>query len=75
MALDKDLVLKTLDRNVRVELKAATYGKECSDGKRNSGSSKQKGTEMKDGIKEKKIMKLYENLNTEDTLTLSCIML
>ena len=75
MALDKDLILKTLDRNVRVELKAASFGKKFSDGKRNSGNSKQKGTEMKDGIKEKKIMKLYKNLNTEDTLTLSWIIL
>ena len=64
LELDKDLILKTIDRHVRVELKVATYGKKHFDDRRKSGNGKEKGIKMKDGKKEEKIWKLYENLNT-----------
>ena len=64
MELDKDLIFKTIDRHVRVELKVATYGKKHFDDRRKAGNGKEKGIKMKDGKKEEKIWKLYENLNT-----------
>ena len=68
LALDKDLISKTLDRDVRVELKVVSYicknvlltGEKVQRKRKRDGNERWK--------KEERVLKLYENLNTENCL-------